>query len=137
MSINIGLIHVGEAIKERLRTLKMTQAEFAKMLGMEQPSVNAMLKKSSMDTEKLKLISIQLDYNFFEEFCPDLKQKSRSEKINAENVENGTVPVSLYREARDENKELTQKIIELEKEVTNLSNQLRQHTNIEKERTVV
>ena len=127
MSINIGLIHVGETIKERLRTLKITQAEFAKMLGMEQPSVNAMLKKSSMDTEKLKLISIQLD----------LKQKSRSEKINAENVENGTVPVSLYREARDENKELTQKIIELEKEVTNLSNQLRQHTNIEKERTVV
>ena len=50
MAINIGLFHVGEAIKERMKSLKMTQADFAEILKMTQPSVNAMLKKPSMDT---------------------------------------------------------------------------------------
>ena len=80
MAINIGLFHVGEAIKDRMKSLKMTQADFAEILKMTQPSVNAMLKKSSMDTDDLKRISIHLDYNFFEDFCPDLKQK-REEKV--------------------------------------------------------
>ena len=80
MAINIGLFHVGEAIKDRMTSLKMTQADFAEILKMTQPSVNAMLKKSSMDTDDLKRISIHLDYNFFEDFCPDLKQK-REEQI--------------------------------------------------------
>ena len=79
MSINIGLINIGEAIEERIKFLKITQAEFANMLHITQPSVNAILKKSSIDTEKLKVISLLLDYNFFEDFCPDLK-KNRKEQ---------------------------------------------------------
>ncbi len=84
MAINIGLFHVGEAIKDRMKSLKMTQADFAEILKMTQPSVNAMLKKSSMDTDDLKRISIHLDYNFFEDFCPDLKQKRELQIAHAE-----------------------------------------------------
>lgn len=134
MSINIGLIHVGEAIKERLRTLKMTQAEFAKMLGMKQPSINAMLKESSMDTERLKLISVQLDYNFFEDFCPDLKKKKENETVN---TETGTVPVSLYKEAQRKYEELMEANYDLKTELAVLRQELKQYTNIEKERTAV
>lgn len=86
MAINIGLFHVGEAIKERMKSLKMTQADFAEILKMTQPSVNAMLKKPSMDTEDLKRISILLDYNFFEDFCPELKMK-REEQTSHGNTE--------------------------------------------------
>ena len=77
MPINIGLFHVGEAIKDRMKVLKMTQADFALILNMTQPSVNAMLRKSSMDTDLLKRISVHLDYNFFEDFCPDLKNNKK------------------------------------------------------------
>lgn len=80
MAINIGLVHVGQAIEEVLRLKQITQAQFAEMLNKTQPTVNALLKKSSIDTERLKVISLVLDYNFFEDFCPDLKKK-REEQI--------------------------------------------------------
>jgi transcriptional regulator with XRE-family HTH domain len=80
MAINIGLVHVGQAIEEVLRLKQITQAQFAEMLNKTQPTVNALLKKSSIDTERLKVISLILDYNFFEDFCPDLKKK-REEQI--------------------------------------------------------
>lgn len=134
MSINIGSVHIGEAIKERLRTLKMTQAEFAKILGMKQPSVNAMLKESSMDTERLKLISVQLDYNFFEYFCPDLKKIKENEDVN---TDTGTVPVSLYKEAQRKYEELMEANYNLKTELAVLKHELKQNPNIEKEKTAV
>ena len=90
MSINIGLVHIGEAIEKRLKTLKYTQEDFANMRNVTQPTVYAMLKKSSIDTDKLREISLQLDYNFFEDFCPDLKNlKKEAENSSINNSEDG------------------------------------------------
>ncbi len=61
-------IHIGKEIENKLRTLKWTQAKFAEKLGIKQPSVNSILKKSSIDTSKLVEISEILEFNFFELF---------------------------------------------------------------------
>lgn len=89
MSINIGLFHVGEAIKDRLKSMNLTQDDFAGLLGITQPSVNAMLKKSSINTDVLKRICIHLDYNFFEDFCPDLKKNKGEQTIHRDAESNG------------------------------------------------
>lgn len=113
MSINIGAIHVGEAIEERLKSLKITQAEFAKMLKVTQPSVNVLLKKSSMDTEKLKIISRLLDYNFFEDFCPDLKRNNKDLQENGDN--NNETSKELFKIISFLRQEINNKSIEIEK----------------------
>ncbi len=113
MAINIGLFHVGEAIEERIKSLKISQAKFAEMLNITQPSVNALLKKSSMDTERLKIISLKLDYNFFEDFCPDLKEKKEKQTVKKDSESENHVLKELLEQMaflRQENTAKTEEI---------------------------
>ena len=48
MSIKIGLVHVGQAIENRMREVKMTQRELAEKLKTQQPNVTRILKKGSI-----------------------------------------------------------------------------------------
>lgn len=115
MAINIGLVHVGQAIEEVLRLKQITQAQFAEMLNITQPSVNALLKKSSIDTERLKVISLKLDYNFFEDFCPDLKEKKEKQPEIKTESENAFIKELLAQLAhlRQENENKTEEIKKL------------------------
>lgn len=61
-------INIGKLIKEKQTELGISNAKFAEMLNIQRQNVNALLSKTSIDTEKLALISEVLNYNFFQHF---------------------------------------------------------------------
>lgn len=69
-NIEIEPINIGRAIENRLKIQGKTQTEFAKEMAMYQPDVSRLLKKESIDTEKLAKISQILNFNFFELYLP-------------------------------------------------------------------
>ena len=70
------IVNVGSAIESYLKEMKMTQIEFAELLGVKQPEISRLLKRSDIETEKLAFISKVLKHNFFEEFCISTKATS-------------------------------------------------------------
>lgn len=64
----ITMPELGLHIERRMRDLRMTQAEFEEKTGIRRSDVNRILKKVSFDTDKLRVISDALNYNFFKDF---------------------------------------------------------------------
>lgn len=136
--MEIELIDIGRAIQERLREINMTQLEFAKKLGITQPSANVLLKKQNIDTEKLRLISVILDFNFFELYCTD-KRRTNTEPVNITQTSSGsfeTYLINKNEELTKEIKKLNDKILVLVRENAKLSYQ-NNNISLEKEGQVV
>lgn len=57
-------IHIGKLIGEQVPPL-MTKARLARLLGVTQPAATLMLKRETMQVNKLVLVSERLNYNFF------------------------------------------------------------------------
>lgn len=70
----IILVGIGSSINRRLKEIKMTQSEFASLMGIKQPDVSRILKRDSIDTGKLAVISELLEYNFFKEYIPQIDE---------------------------------------------------------------
>ena len=70
--LNIPDIHVGNMILDYLKSHDRTQSYLARILEMNVANLNKILKKKSMETERLFEISMKLDYNFFAVFGNDL-----------------------------------------------------------------
>lgn len=83
MGIKITKIHIGDAIAGQLKEKEMTQRKFAEQLGCAQPEITRLLRKSSLDTDKLFQISIILDHNFFEDFKTVGKAAQNTEDYEA------------------------------------------------------
>ena len=64
----ITMPELGLHIEKRMKDLKMTQMEFATAIGIARSDVNRVLRKISFDTDKLRVISDALNYNFFKDF---------------------------------------------------------------------
>ena len=99
------VVNIGESINRRLKEIKMTQTEFASLLKIKQPDVSRILKRDSIDTEKLAVISELLGYNFFKEYIPKEKN-SRPAEQNSETlldrfealvIENGNLKTEITR----------------------------------------
>ena len=58
------IVNIGSAIESYLKEI-----EFAELLGVKQPEISRLLKRSDIETERLAFISKVLKHNFFEEFC--------------------------------------------------------------------
>lgn len=78
---NWPIVNIGSAIESRLKEIKITQSEFADVLGVKQPEVSRILKRNSLDTGKIVTISDILKCNFFEKFCIAKKAQSAAELI--------------------------------------------------------
>lgn len=75
----IGIPDLGLHIERQMKAIKMTQTDFAARLGVTQPDISKILKKTSFDTDKLANISLILNYNFFHDFyeeIPDFDEKA-------------------------------------------------------------
>lgn len=69
--ISIPDIHVGNMILEYLKSNEISQAKLARGLKVDSSYLNRLLKKKSIETDRLFQISLVLDYNFFAVFCND------------------------------------------------------------------
>lgn len=122
MAIQINTIHVGEAIERRMKELGMTSQDFAKKHNI--PAVNVrrdILSKKSLDTLKLASISIILDHNFFEDFCP--ARKSGSESPSLENKEGYMqMPVSYFDSLQRELSDLREENFQLKSQISDMQN---------------
>lgn len=65
----IEKVNIGLAIEAKLNELELSKSEFGRRIGIPQQNVNRILEKSSIDTDKLIVISEALDYNFFLEYA--------------------------------------------------------------------
>lgn len=80
-NINFRQFSLGEIIENRLTELKMSMAEFARLMDMDQSNLKKYIQKQDMDTGRLVQMSQSLRYNFFMDFCDegkfgDLKDKN-------------------------------------------------------------
>lgn len=74
---------IGQLIDKRLNELKITQVEFATRLGVKQPEITKIIRKTSINTDKLAVISRVLNYNFFKDFyykeeIPDIETQDNT-----------------------------------------------------------
>ncbi len=66
--MKVTRVNIGLKIEQRINELKISKAEFGKMIGIHSQNVKRILDKESIDTDKLIEISEALDYNFFTEY---------------------------------------------------------------------
>lgn len=58
-------IHIGHEIDERIKQLRLSKTEFARMMGVAQQNVNRILNGKNITTDKLQVISELLNFDFF------------------------------------------------------------------------
>lgn len=69
-------IHIGHEIEERIRQLRLTKTEFARMMGMAQQNVNRILNGKNITTDKLQQISEILNFDFFSLYQDEKKENN-------------------------------------------------------------
>lgn len=72
-NIDIPEIHVGNMILDYMKQHRISQAELARNIKLDTSNLNKLLKKKSMETDRLMDICIALEHNFFPLFCNDTK----------------------------------------------------------------
>lgn len=69
-------IHIGHEIEERIRQLRLTKTEFARMMGMAQQNVNRILNGKNITTDKLQQVSEILNFDFFSLYQDEKKENN-------------------------------------------------------------
>lgn len=123
-SISIKTVHIGKAISDRLKKLRINKSEFSRRLGVPQQNINRLLEREHIDTKKLVKISEALDFNFFSLYC-DGGPKSVSAHMSAVALGDGNASVLLgeqmcvaeLEKEKTLNEILTQKIELLQKQI--------------------
>lgn len=67
--------HIGNAIKAVLKEQERSEAWLARKVHCDPGNFNRILKRSSMDMDLLRRISINLNHNFFIEYGSFVKQQ--------------------------------------------------------------
>lgn len=99
---------IGKLIEERVKTSKMSVAEFGRQINKERSNVYDIFKRSSIDTELLDLIGQVLKYDFFQHFL----QQETVEKIRlSENIQKSKVLIEIELSDEEiENLNITEKV---------------------------
>lgn len=120
-------LHIGQAIKNRLTALNMTQEEFAKRIGTQQGNIPRILKKDSIETKKLVEICLALNYNFFEAFC----EKDEEDMVQAEPTPGWIM--DKYAQLAVKNNELQKENAEMSQIIDDLETRLSKYELVKKE----
>lgn len=75
-------MHIGNILRERLKAEGKSVVWLARELGCHRTNVYNLFDKYSLDTMLLERLSVILDYNFFEIYSEETKEKikRKSEK---------------------------------------------------------
>lgn len=107
----IGLPDLGLHIERQMKTVKMTQTDFAAQLGVSQSDISKILRKSSFDTDKLAIISRILNYNFFHEFYGEIPASDEEATLQHQ-----TYLLKRFEELTIENERLRNEVETLKRE---------------------
>ena len=107
---------IGRLINIRLKDMKIKQIEFASQLGITQPEITKIIRKTSFNTDKLAYISRILGKNFFYEYCinSDMKQKIKDKS------EGNNLLINRYENLVIENSRLKQELTDARMEIARL-----------------
>ena len=104
---------IGCLINIRLKDMKIKQIEFASQLGITQPEITKIIRKTSFNTDKLAIISRILGKNFFYDYCinndmkREIKDKSEGSNLLINRYENLVIENSrLKKELADARMEI-------------------------------
>ncbi len=111
------VVNVGQSIEKRLLEMELSQKDLADMLKSQQSAISRIIKKDSIDTDKLIEISKVLNYNFFEEFCAEVVVKKETPKVSSEFEE----LLKHYEQVIIENQQLKKENMELKAKIYELS----------------
>lgn len=73
-------IHIGNAIKERLKKQNRSVVWFASQLKCSRTNVYKIFKRESIDTQELLLVSQLLNFNFFKLYADEIAKVLKSKK---------------------------------------------------------
>ena len=102
----IKRVNIGKIIKEKVVAKGMTQAQFARLTGMQRQNVNkTVFDKSSIDSNLLCVISEILDCNFFKYYQSDKTDNTKEPKK--------TITAEVYEALREirKKKAISQQVI--------------------------
>ena len=105
-------IHIGNKIEMCLREKKISQNQLAAHLGVQHPVVSKLLRKKSIDSGRLVVISNFLKHDFFADFYIDvISNEVKEKRFLSEKVADLEKTIELLQE---ENSLLKQKIAKYE-----------------------
>lgn len=70
-------MHIGNILRERLKAEGKSVVWLARELGCHRTNVYNLFDKYSLDTALLERLSVILDYNFFELYSEETKEKMK------------------------------------------------------------
>jgi len=70
-------MHIGNILRERLRAEGKSVVWLARELGCHRTNVYNLFDKYSLDTMLLERLSVILDYNFFELYSEETREKMK------------------------------------------------------------
>ena len=93
-------IRIGSIIRQKVKESSMTITEFAERINLHRSSIYHLYKKETIDTERLKLISNVLDYDFISEIVleqeaeqtPPTQTVFMTVEIDAETIQKCNLP---------------------------------------------
>lgn len=74
--------HVGNLIKEHLKSEGRTEVWLAKNVHCDPGNFNRMLKKESLDIDLLRRISVKLRHNFCADYARFVEKQIQDEKLS-------------------------------------------------------
>lgn len=93
-------LHIGNLIINFMKRYSISQAHLAGEINMATPNVNRLLKRESMDTDLIYIISYKLEHNFFADISGDIDQGDSFALVN--------VPLGKHIEKRLKELNMTQ-----------------------------
>lgn len=76
-------IHIGQKIEMYMKSVDMSQAKMAELLGLQQPVISKILNRQSIDSGKLTEISRILEHNFFLDFYGNIEETATDLAVKA------------------------------------------------------
>lgn len=107
-------IHIGQAIKQKVKELRLKQEEFGKMINTTKQNVTNIFGNPDINTDRLFKVSVALKYDFFRLFSAEepLKGMSNSE-IEALQAEVRSLQQAIQQ--KDDKIKMQEEMIEMNK----------------------
>jgi transcriptional regulator with XRE-family HTH domain len=101
--MKIKRINIGEKVREKVKERGISVASFAKSIGIQRQNIESTIfGKNSIDTEKLALISEQLNFNFFQYYMDSVDRDEKHYNSNEIKEIKASITLQIGAEKQEE-----------------------------------